>query len=94
MAYVVIARWVARPGEEDKVAAAIGALIEPSRAEPGSIIYQPHRDPTNPRAFLIYEQYVDEAAYEAHANSDHFRRYGVPAIPLLEERERTYYETW
>ena len=34
MAYVVLAKWVARAGEEEAVSAAIDALIEPSRAEP------------------------------------------------------------
>lgn len=95
MAYVVIAVWTARPGEEDAVAAAIDALIEPSRAEPGNLVYQPHRDPMNPRVFLLYEQYVDKAAYAAHRASDHFHRLAASdAIPRLESRERTFYETW
>jgi quinol monooxygenase YgiN len=95
MAYVVLARWVAKPGEEDAVAAAIDALIEPSRAEPGMLVYQPHRDPENPRVFVLYEQYVDEAAYRAHGDSDHFRRHGhEDALPRLEARERSFYETW
>jgi quinol monooxygenase YgiN len=95
MAYVVIARWTARPGEEESVAAAIDALVEPSRAEPGMLLYQPHRDPANPRAFVLYEQYVDEAAYRAHGMSEHFQRHAVgAAIPRLQSRERVFLETW
>jgi quinol monooxygenase YgiN len=95
MAYVVLAKWIARPGEEEAVAAAIDALIEPSRAEPGMLVYQPHRDPADPRVFLLYEQYVDEAAYRAHGESDHFRCHGhEDALPRLEARERSFYETW
>jgi quinol monooxygenase YgiN len=95
MAYVVLAKWIAKPGEEEAVAAAIDALVEPSRAEPGMLVYQPHRDPENPRVFLVYEQYVDEAAYRAHGESDHFRRHGHgDALPRLEARERSFYETW
>jgi quinol monooxygenase YgiN len=95
MAYVVLARWIARPGDEAAVAAAIDALIEPSRAEPGCLIYQPHRDPADPRVFLLYEQYTDEAAYAAHGASEHFQRLAVAdAIPRLEARERTFYQTW
>ncbi len=95
MAYVVVATWIARPGEEDAVAAAINALIEPSRAEPGNLLYQPHRDPNDPAAFFLYEQYVDEAAYIAHGVSEHFQRHAVEhAIPRLERRERSFYETW
>lgn len=95
MAYVVLATWIARPGEEAAVAAAIDALIEPSRAEPGNLVYQPHRDPSDPRRFVLYEQYVDEAAYRAHGESEHFRRHALDdAIPRLEARERSFYETW
>jgi quinol monooxygenase YgiN len=95
MAYVVLARWVAKPGEEAAVAAAIAALIEPSRAEPGNLMYEAHRDPADPRVFLLYEQYADEDGYKAHAESDHFKRHGrEDALPRLEARERSFYETW
>jgi len=95
MAFVVLARWVAKPGEEEAVAAAIDALLEPSRAEPGMLVYQPHRDPSDPRVFVLYEQYVDEDAYRAHGESDHFRRHGHgDALPRLQAREREFYETW
>jgi quinol monooxygenase YgiN len=95
MPYVVTAKWIARQGEEDAVAAAVSKLIEPSRAEPGSLLYQCHRDPDDPRVFFFYEQYVDEEAYKAHGESAHFQEHGFgEAIPLLESRERTFYVTW
>lgn len=95
MAYVVTAMWTAKEGEEEAVAAAISKLIEPSRAEPGSIQYQVHRDPENPRVFFFYEQYEDRAAYEAHGASEHFAEHGFgDAVPRLEGRERAFYETW
>jgi quinol monooxygenase YgiN len=95
MAFVVIARWTAREGEEDAVAAAIAALVEPSRAEPDSLAYLPQRDREDPRVFAIYERYVDEDAYKAHAESEHFRRHGLEdGIPRLESRERSFYESF
>ncbi len=94
MAFVVAARWIASPGEEDEVARCVASMVEPSRAEPGVIQYQPHRDPDNPRVFFIYEQYVDEDAYNAHVESDHARRFGFgDAIPRLEARQREFYTT-
>jgi quinol monooxygenase YgiN len=91
MAYVVIARWTAKEGEDDAVAAALGNLTEPSRAEPGNLAYVVHRDPAGPRRFVIYERYVDEAAYEAHGASEHFKRHGLEdGIPRLESREREF----
>ena len=94
MAYVVIARWTAQAGREAEVRRAIVELIAPSRAEPGSRCYQPSQDPGNPRVFVLFEVYADEAAYRAHAESDHFQQLAIEgAIPLLESREREYYET-
>lgn len=94
MAYVLVARWVAKEGEEGNVRAAVEQLAGPSRAEPGCLMWQPHRDPEDPRVFLFYEQYADQAAFEAHGASEHFQQYGAgDAIPRLESRERAFYET-
>ncbi len=95
MPYVVTAKWTAKAGEEEAVAEAVRNLVRPSRAEPGILFYQPHRDPENPRVFFFYEQYADPGAYEAHVASEHFKRWGFgEAIPRLEDRERAFYETW
>lgn len=95
MAYVVCAKWIAKEGEADSVAAAVAKLAAPSKAEPGILVYQAHRDPENPSVFFFYEQYTDAAAYQAHADSDHFKEHGFgDAIPRLESRERAFYETW
>lgn len=94
MAYVVTAKWTAKEGHEEEVHRAILELIEPSRAEPGNLFYQPNRDLENPRVFLINEIYKNRSAYEAHGSSEHFRKLGFEtAIPLLESRERVFYET-
>ena len=95
MAYVVSAYWRAKEGKADRLEAVIGELMEPSRAEPGNRFYQAHRDPENPRLFFLYEQYEDEAGYEAHMASEHFTRLvKEEAIPeLLDERRREFFET-
>lgn len=95
MAYTVIAKWTAKEGQEEPVAAALSSLVGPSRNEPGNLTYQVHRDPEDARVFVIYELYVDEDAYHAHADSPHFREIaGGGALDLLEGRERTFLETW
>ena len=47
-----------------------------SPQEEGLLLYQAHQDPQNPRVFFFYEQYRDEAAYQAHVESEHFKRWG------------------
>ena len=94
MAYVVSALWRANEGEEDRIARVIEEMTAPSRAEPGNVFYQAQRSIEDPRLFYLYEQYVDEAGYEAHQSSEHFQRLVVgEAIQNLESRERSFYET-
>jgi quinol monooxygenase YgiN len=94
MAYVLIARMTAREGEQDRAAAIIPELAAASSAEPGNVHYIPHRDPEDPRVFVIYEQYRDKAAFEEHGQTDHFKTLAAGQLfPLMEERERNFYET-
>ncbi len=94
MAVVLKATWTAREGSEDDVLGALEQLAPLSRQEPGCRFYQAYRDPTEPRVFHIFEIYDDEDAVAAHASSPHFEQYALGhAIPLLETRERAFYET-
>jgi quinol monooxygenase YgiN len=94
MAYVVTALWRANEGEEDRIARICEQMTPPSREEPANLFYQCHRSPGDPRLFYLYEQYADEAGYQAHQDSEHFQRLVVgEAIPNLESRERAFYET-
>jgi quinol monooxygenase YgiN len=95
MAYVLVARMVAKEGEEGRAAEVIDELGAASREEPGVVHYIAHRDPEDPRVFLMYEQYRDKAAFEEHGQTEHFQTFGVGEIfPRMETRERNFYETF
>jgi quinol monooxygenase YgiN len=95
MAYCLAVKWTVKEGELDAVLAALRPLVEASRAEPGCLLYQAHRDPENPDVIFLYEQYVDEAAYRAHADSEHFQTYVVAELfPRRESSERAVYESF
>jgi quinol monooxygenase YgiN len=94
MAFVLVVRMTTKEGEEDRAAELIAKLREASSAEPGNVHYLAHRDPENPRVFLMYEQYRDKAAFEEHGQTEHFKTIGAGELfPLMEERERNFYET-
>jgi quinol monooxygenase YgiN len=95
VAYVVAAKWRAHPGKADRLLEVIREMTPASRAEPGCRFYQAQRSEEDPDLFFLYEQYADEAGYEAHQDSEHFTRLvKQEAIPeLLAERERAYYTT-
>jgi quinol monooxygenase YgiN len=95
MAYVVTAKWRAKAGKEQRLEEIIREMTEPSRAEPGNLYYQAHRAPEDPQLFYLYEQYENEAGYQAHMDSEHFTRLvKEEAIPeILEARGRECFET-
>lgn len=90
--YCIAARWTTLEGEEDRVAALAASMLEPSRAEAGCHQYDLHRDPDDPRVLFLYEQYDDEAAFDAHCASAHFRSIVEAQIfPLLGDRRLERY---
>jgi quinol monooxygenase YgiN len=95
MAYVVAAKWRAHPGKADRLLEVIEEMTPPSRAEPGCVFYQAQRSEEDPNLFFLYEQYADQAGYEAHMETEHVTRLvKQEAIPeLLAAREREFYST-
>jgi len=55
-------------------------LTRASREEPGCMSYIPHRMQEDPDTVLIYEQYADQKAEEAHRQTAHFRKYAVGGL--------------
>lgn len=94
MAVCLAVRWTIKDGEMEAVLAALRPLTEASRQEAGCLMYQPHRDPGDPNVIFLYEQYRDQAALQAHGESEHFQRYALgECFPRRESAERTVYET-
>lgn len=67
-------------GHEDAVVEGFRKLQEESRREPGCLFYAVQRSRENPRRYLVYEQYKDEAALDAHRNSQHFKTYATEGV--------------
>ena len=89
----VIARYQAQTGMGDLVAATLAKHVAATRAEPGCVQFVAYRARDNRDRFLLYEQYVDEEAFDAHRKSPHFRTYVEGTIaPLLSERWRDSYD--
>jgi quinol monooxygenase YgiN len=89
MEFIIIARYQARAGEEDRVETALKNMREPSRAEPGNLDYQVMRDPHELGVFVLFERYVDEAAFQAHLATYHFGTWlKGDVLPYLDERTR------
>jgi quinol monooxygenase YgiN len=77
--------------DHDTVAEMLRKLTLASRKEPGCATYIAHFVDGDPGTVLIYEQYVDEAALEAHQNSAHFREYGAEGFYRLMRAQQIKY---
>jgi quinol monooxygenase YgiN len=63
-----------------EIGEALRRLAATSRQEPGCVNYVAHTVVGDPDTVLIYEQYADEAAAEAHRQSAHFKKYAVGVL--------------
>jgi quinol monooxygenase YgiN len=75
------------PEDRAEIAEILRRLADASRKEPGCVTYIPHLHQDDPDTVLIYEQYRDDAAFLAHRESAHFKKYGVGGL-LQKMRER------
>lgn len=91
---VLVATYHVKPGMAAQVIAALQEMAPlVAQHEPGCLMYQVCRSQEEPDAFLLYEQYADEAALQAHRDAPHFKRIiEGTVIPMLETRERTFYD--
>jgi quinol monooxygenase YgiN len=94
--YVVIATWVAREGEEEAVEGLLRRISAETEAnEPGCREFTVYRSKSDSRHYLLYERYDDEIAFQAHRESDHFRKYVLDdavANNRLEDRYAKFFE--
>jgi quinol monooxygenase YgiN len=94
MSFVLVVRMKCKEGSEERAVEIAQELAEATRAEPGCEAYVPCRDLEDPRWLLVYEAYRDKAAFEEHGATEHFQRLAAGELfPLMESRERTFYET-
>lgn len=91
MPYAVVARYRGEPQDADLIGEALLKMREHTLREPGNLAYIVHADAGEEAAFILYEQYVDEAAFEAHTASEHFAEHILGTVrPRLVERSVSF----
>lgn len=68
---VVLAEIRSLPGAESTVQQMLLKFAETVRKEAGNLIFAPNTHTTDHSLFLVYEEYVDEHAFQAHLASSH-----------------------
>lgn len=91
MHHCLIVHLRMKPGNADAFMRLLTQNAIASRQEAGCRQFEVLVDPQDPLKLTLFEIYQDEAAFEAHQQTAHFKRYLAEAVPLLASRERTFW---
>jgi quinol monooxygenase YgiN len=93
--FAVIARYTCAPEDVEEIRSSLVAMREHTRAEPANLAYEVHQELDEAGrwqpVFVLYEQYVDRAGFDAHAATPHFAEHIVAKVrPRLVHRSVTF----
>jgi (4S)-4-hydroxy-5-phosphonooxypentane-2,3-dione isomerase len=84
--YVVIVSAKVKPEQRGRFLQAIeDNAVSSVRDEPGCLRFDVVRNAADPEHYVFYEVYRDEAAFQAHRDTDHFARWRQAAETCLSE---------
>jgi|SRR6185295_2379492 len=87
MPMILYAEFTAKPGSDAEVEKLISGLAEQVRREPGNTEFTVYRERDNPRKFFVFEQYLDEASFDAHIGAEYGLVFNQQLSILIEEGE-------
>jgi quinol monooxygenase YgiN len=82
---ILYAEFTAKPAAESEVGMLISDLAEKVRQEPGNTEFTVYRERDNPRKFFVFEEYLDEASFEAHIGAEYGAIFNQRLSDLIEE---------
>jgi quinol monooxygenase YgiN len=82
---ILYAEFTAKPGSESQVQTLISDLAQKVRQEPGNTEFTVFRERDNPRKFFVFEEYLDEAGFEAHIRAEYGAIFNRRLDSLIEE---------
>lgn len=82
-----------KPGRTEEFFDVFRDNFEGTRAEPGNYRFDVLQDPEDENHFVIYEAFVDEAAVDAHRQTDHYKRTvkGLDELMTTATREKDFF---
>jgi quinol monooxygenase YgiN len=83
---VIVVRFTPKPASHESVEMILRTMVAATRREPGCRRYDLFKtqDASAGLLFFLIEHYVDDAAMQAHRESEHYKSYRVSIMPLLE----------
>jgi autoinducer 2-degrading protein len=85
--HVIVVDFILRPGCRERF---LPLILENARRsvadEPGCRRFDVCEDPADPASIFLYEIYDDEAAFEAHKRTEHFRRFEAASADMVADK--------
>jgi len=83
MPLYIFARFEPLPGKEPQLRGELARILEPTRAEPGCVRIHIYESTRGPLVYFIHSEWIDEAAFDAHAELPHTRRFVGAVVDLM-----------
>lgn len=71
------------PGKEQQLRDELLRVLEPTRGEPGCLRIHLFESTRGPLTFLIHSEWVDDAAFDAHAKLPHMTQFLAAVRDLM-----------
>lgn len=78
--------FIAKEGDEAKMKELLSAMVAPSKAENGCLLYDIYQYEENPRKFMAVETWENEKALDGHKASEHYAIYKSSYEPFCEKK--------
>jgi quinol monooxygenase YgiN len=82
---VLLVQFTVTAGSEQQARTFIQKMTEHTRREPGCRMYLGHQSAESSRRFILYEQYDNKDALDAHRATPYFRDYITNGLGKLME---------
>jgi len=87
--FVLVARYYMNEGTEEQALELLKSVIPLARQELGCLTYTVNQSTDDPRQLMLFERYVDEAAFLVHLSTPYVQEIVLgKVVPMIEKRER------
>ncbi|MEA3497835.1 MAG: putative quinol monooxygenase [Campylobacterota bacterium] len=78
--------FIAKDGCEDKMKELLSAMVIPSKAEKGCLLYEITQYENNRKKFMAFETWENEEALDGHKASAHYKIYKSSYEPYCDDK--------
>ena len=89
--HTVVSILEAKKGKENALAAALGAVVEPSQAEEACIEYRLHRSIENTAQFILYENWASKEKHQEQFTKPYITALAEKIGGLLSKPYQTFF---